>query len=63
MRNLWRRIAWAMRHRRAEAELEFHRAERQAALDQGGMTPAEARAESRRAMGNASNGRITGPIR
>jgi hypothetical protein len=38
---LWRRIAWVMQHRRAEAELvaelDFHRAERQAALERAGM--------------------------
>jgi predicted permease len=58
MIKLWRRIVWAVRFRRADAdlaaELEFHRAERQAALERTGMARDDARAESRRAMGNVA---------
>ncbi len=58
MLKVWRRIAWAIRQRRAdselEAELEFHRAERQSALERGGMPRDAARTESRRTMGNVT---------
>ncbi len=53
---LWRRIVWWTRRRRAEeelaAEIEFHRAARQEALQRAGAPEHEAAAQSRRAMGN-----------
>jgi putative ABC transport system permease protein len=56
MLKLWRRFLWLLRRRRGEAELaaelEFHRAEHEAALERRGATPEDARAASHRTMGN-----------
>src|ERR687888_1890494 len=56
--NLWRRIVWMLRRgsdeRALAEEMEFHRAERQAALERSGIAADDARAQSRRAMGNVA---------
>ena len=55
---LWRRIRYWWDRDRAAAELaeeiELHRAERQAALERGGLGQEEAAAASRRALGNVT---------
>ena len=58
MLTLFRRAAfWIRSRRRADdlaAEMEHHRAQAQAALEARGLTPADAAAASRRAMGNVT---------
>ena len=55
-RKLWRRLSggWWDEHAGAGVaeELEFHRARRQEAFEQEGLSPIEARAASQRVMGN-----------
>lgn len=56
MRQFLRRMGYLIRQRRVEAdlaeELESHRAMRQRDLEKQGLTPEDAAAESRRALGN-----------
>jgi len=58
MLKLLRRVVfWLQSRRHADdlaAELEYHRAQTQAALEAGGYTPADAAAASRRKMGNVA---------
>jgi predicted permease len=57
MARWFRRVMYALRQSRHEAELreemETHRAMRAAELERGGLSPGEAAAASRRALGNA----------
>jgi putative ABC transport system permease protein len=56
MRRLVRRLLYAIRHRRLEAdlaeELDFHRDMKQRDLEAGGLRPTEAALAARRALGN-----------
>jgi predicted permease len=58
MSTLFRRLALWLRHRQVQddlsEEMEFHRAAHQRALESDGLSPAEARTESLRAMGNVT---------
>ncbi len=58
MVHLWRRLRARLRYRRFDAdlrrELEEHRAMSQAALEAAGLTPAEARRQAARALGNVT---------
>jgi len=58
MGTLFRRLWHALRRRRFDAdlaeELEFHRARKQEVLERAGLTPADAAAASRRALGNVT---------
>lgn len=58
MRQFLRRMGYLIRQRRAEAdlaeELESHRAMRQRDLEKQGLSPEDAAAESRRALGNVT---------
>ena len=58
MSTLFRRLAFWLRHRQVQddlsAEMEFHRAAHQRALERNGLSAPDARAESLRAMGNVT---------
>jgi hypothetical protein len=58
MTSMMRRVAYWFRQRKIQAELtaeiEFHRAAHQRALERDGLSPRDADAASRRAMGNVT---------
>jgi hypothetical protein len=58
MSTLLRKLAFWLRHRQVQddlaAEMEFHRAAHQHALERDGLSPSDARAQSVRAMGNVT---------
>jgi putative ABC transport system permease protein len=58
MRQVFRRVWYAIRQRRFEAdlaeELEFHRAMKQRELEEGGLEPTEATFATRRALGSSA---------
>src|SRR6266851_2961489 len=58
MRQLIRRVWYAIRRRRFEADLseevEFHRAMKQQELEEGGLEPVEATFATRRALGSTA---------